>query len=150
MPLLVESIGIGVVLSIFLSELIGISAAGLIVPGYFAYYMNQPVHISIILLATIYTYLLERLILKLTILYGKRLLALDILTSFIFVYILENFVYWFGFPVPVVMDSIGYFIPALIVIFIGANGFWNTILSASLLTLLVRIILLILNHYNIL
>ena len=148
MPLLVESIGIGVVLSLLLSELVGISAAGIIVPGYLAYYMNQPIHLSIILLATIYTYLLERLIFRITLLYGKRLMALDILTSFIFVYILENFVYWIGFPLPVIMDTIGYFIPALIVIFIGANGFWNTILSASLLTLLVRIILLILNHLN--
>ncbi len=150
MPLLVESIGIGVVLSIFLSELVGISAAGIIVPGYFAYYMNQPVHLSIILMATIYTFLLERLILRMTILYGKRLMALNILASFIFVYVIENFVYWFGFPLPIIMDTIGYFIPALIVIFIGANGFWNTILSLSLLTLLVRIILIFLNHYNIL
>ena len=150
MPLLVESIGIGVITSLLLSELVGISAAGIIVPGYFAYYMNQPLHISVLILATIYTYLLERVICRLTIIYGKRLMALDILTSFIFVYLLENFLYLYGFPLPVIMDTIGYFIPALIVIFIGANGFWNTILSLSLLTLLVRIILLVLNHLNLL
>jgi len=150
MPLLIESIGISVVISILLSELVGISAAGIVVPGYLAYYMNQPVHLSIILMATLYTFLLERLISKITILYGKRLMALDILSSFIFVYAFENFIFWIGFPIPVIMDTVGYFIPALIVIFIGVNGFLNTILSLCLLTLIVRIILLLLNHFNIL
>jgi gamma-polyglutamate biosynthesis protein CapC len=150
MTLLIESIGIGVILSILLSELFGLSAAGLIVPGYFAYYMNQPLHLTIILLATLYTLVLERLVSRLTILYGKRLMALDILASFIFVYLLENVTFRLGFPIPFIMDSIGYFIPALIVIFIGANGLINTLLSISLVTLLVRLVLIMLNYLRIL
>ncbi|HPG38006.1 MAG TPA: poly-gamma-glutamate biosynthesis protein PgsC/CapC [bacterium] len=150
MTLLIESIGIGVIFSIFLSEIFGLSAAGLIVPGYLAYYLNQPLHIVIIILATLYTYILERLVSRLTILYGKRLMALDILGSFIFVYLLETMVYNLGFPLPFIMDSIGYFIPALIVIFIGANGLVNTLLSLCLLTLLVRLALLLFNYLHLL
>ncbi len=150
MTLLIESIGIGVIFSIVLSELFGLSAAGLVVPGYFAYYFNQPLHIMIIVLATLYTFILERLVSRFVILYGKRLMALDVLASFIFVYLLENMTYNLGFPVPFIMDSIGYFIPALIVIFIGANGLVNTILSICLLTLLVRLALILLNLAGIL
>jgi len=150
MTLLIESIGIGVIFSIFLSEIFGLSAAGLIVPGYLAYYLYQPLHILIILLATLYTYILERLVSRLTILYGKRLMALDILGSFIFVYLLENMVYNLGVPIPFIMDSIGYFIPALIVIYIGANGLINTLLSLCLLTLLVRLALIVFNYLHLL
>ncbi len=145
MPLLIQSIAIGLLLSILGAEIFGLSAAGLVVPGYLAYYLNQPLHLFVILLATVFTFLFEKIIAGFTILYGRRLLAVDVLLSFVFVYSLELMISWLGLPIPFIMDSIGYFIPALIVIFIGANGVLNTTLSALLLTLIVRFVLLVLN-----
>ena len=138
MPLLIESIALGLVLSVLFAEFFGLSAAGLIVPGYLAYHLNEPIHLFVILFATIFTLLTEKLLGTRTILYGRRLLALDVLLSFFFVYAIERLVLLSGLPVPFFMDSIGYFIPALIVIFIGSNGLSNTLLSLVLITLLVR------------
>ena len=146
MPLLIQSIAIGLVLSILGAELFGLSAAGLVVPGYLAYYMNQPLHLFVILLATVLTFLFEKIIAGITILYGRRLLAVDVLLSFVFVYSIELTISRLGLPIPFIMDSIGYFIPGLIVIYFGVNGILNTTLSVVLLALLVRIFMLGLSY----
>ncbi len=148
MSLLLQSIGISLVLAVFISELTGLSAAGLIVPGYFAYYWGDPVHLLLIVFATIYTWLTERFVSRFTIMFGKRVFALTLLSSFVFMYLMENILYNIGFQITHMGDAIGYFIPALIVIYIGANGFLNTFLSLALLTLLVRIIMIVLISLN--
>ena len=144
MPQLVNAIAIGLILSLFLSEFAGLSAAGLIVPGYLAFYFNDPLHIFVILFATLYTWITEKFVSHFTILYGKRVFALNILTSFIYVYLMENILFNMGFQINHIMDVVGYFVPALIVIYIGANGIVNTLLSLTLITLLVRIAILLL------
>jgi len=145
LPLLIEAIAIGLVISIFFAEWFGLSASGLIVPGYLAYHLNEPLHILIIFLATFATLLAEWTVKHFMIIFGRRLLAMDVLLSFVFVYSFEHLILWLGLPVPVLMDTIGYFIPALIVIFIGSSGMLNTLSSILIITVLVKSILILFN-----
>ena len=39
------SIGLGIVLSLILSETLGVTAGGIIVPGYVSLYLHQPYHL---------------------------------------------------------------------------------------------------------
>jgi gamma-polyglutamate biosynthesis protein CapC len=137
LPLLIEFIAIGLVSSLLLAEFFGLSAAGLIVPGYIAYHIKEPFFLFIIIAATLLTYSTERLVASFTILFGRRLLSVDVLTSFIWVYFLEKTFLWIGVPVSILVDPIAYFIPALIVIFIGSSGFKSTFLAIALNTILV-------------
>ena len=41
------SIGLGIVLSLVLSETLGVTAGGVIVPGYIALYLNQPLQVGV-------------------------------------------------------------------------------------------------------
>lgn len=150
MSLLVQSIAIGLLLSILGAELLGLSAAGLIVSGYLAYYLDQPVQIAVIVLATSLTFLTEQIIQHITILYGRRLLALDVLLSFCYVAGIEKFLLMLGPPIAFMIDPIGYFIPALIVIYIGANGLFLTTISVALLTFVTRLLLILLHRCNVL
>ncbi len=49
------SVGVGLVASFLWTELTGLSAGGLIVPGYLALYLNQPVRIAATLLTAALT-----------------------------------------------------------------------------------------------
>lgn len=140
MPLLIESIALGLISSLLLAEFLGLSAAGLLVPGYIAYHINNPLLIIIIGFATLLTLASERLVAATTVLFGRRLLSLDVLFSFIWVFLIEQFLLYMGFPIPLLLDPLAYFIPALLVIFIGSSGFVNTILSLILNSMIVLII----------
>ncbi len=143
MPLLLEAIVIGVVISLLGAELFGLSVAGIIVPGYLAFYLNDPFQLFILFCATFLTFWFEKIVSRFTILYGKRLLALDVLSSIGFVYLIQSLIIWSGLPVPVVFDTVGYFIPALVVIYIGSNGIFNTLISLALFTFIVRLLLIV-------
>lgn len=118
--------------SLLLAEFFGLSAAGLIVPGYFAYHIGDTFLLFIIITATFLTYTTERLVASFTILFGRRLLSLDVLCSFIWVYFLEQIFIWMNIPQIALLDPIAYFIPALLVIFIGSSGFKSTALAITL------------------
>ena len=39
------TIGLGIILSLVLSETLGVTAGGIIVPGYIALYLHQPIQV---------------------------------------------------------------------------------------------------------
>jgi len=70
--ILTEAIGLGLLLSLYLSEVLGFVAGGLVVPGYFVVISSKPM----MLLSTIGASLLSLLVLKLAsrwaLIYGRR------------------------------------------------------------------------------
>jgi hypothetical protein len=59
--LLALSIGIGLVVSLLFSELFGLAAGGLVVPGYIALYLTRPIDIAVTLAAALLTFFLIRI-----------------------------------------------------------------------------------------
>ena len=59
------AIGLGMVLSLFLTETLGVMAGGIIVPGYFALYLHDPIKIISTLVISIFAYLIVYLLSKL-------------------------------------------------------------------------------------
>ena len=47
------SIGLGIVLSLLLSETLGVTAGGIIVPGYISLYLHHPVQVVVTFLVAI-------------------------------------------------------------------------------------------------
>ena len=141
MPDLHLILATSLVLSILFSEISGFSAAGLIVPGYFAFYLFHPWMLFMLVFAAVLTLVTEKAIARFTLLFGRRLLAMDLLLSFFYVHLLTLVInrLLLG-PENITLDAISYFIPALAVIFIGANGYLSTIGSLILLTASTRII----------
>ena len=80
--LLALSIGIGLVVSLLFSELFGLAAGGLVVPGYIALYLTRPLDVGATLAAALLTFFLVRIASTFVIIYGRRRTALMILVGY--------------------------------------------------------------------
>ena len=80
-------IGIGMVLSLFLTETLGVTAGGIIVPGYIAMNLESPERLVITFGVSILTFLIIKLLSKFIMVYGKRRLVLALLIGFLLGYL---------------------------------------------------------------
>ena len=80
-------IGIGMVLSLFLTETVGVTAGGIIVPGYIAMNLESPQRLIITFGISILTFLIIKLLSKFIMVYGKRRLVLALLIGFLLGYL---------------------------------------------------------------
>jgi len=80
-------IGIGMVLSLFLTETLGVTAGGIIVPGYIALNLESPERLVITFGISIITFLLIKLLSQFIMVYGKRRLVLALLIGFLLGYL---------------------------------------------------------------
>ena len=51
------TVGLGIILSLVLSETLGVTAGGIIVPGYLALYLHQPIQVIVTILVAIVFYI---------------------------------------------------------------------------------------------
>jgi poly-gamma-glutamate biosynthesis protein PgsC/CapC len=126
-------IGIGMVLSLFLTETLGVTAGGIIVPGYIAMNLENPERLVITFGVSIITFLLIKLLSQYIMVYGKRRLVLALLIGFLLGYLsrLENMV-TAGLGTTEFM-VIGNIIPGLIANWMDRQGVLRTI-STVLIT----------------
>ena len=80
-------IGIGMGLSLFLTETLGVTAGGIIVPGYIAMNLESPDRLIITFGISILTFLIIKLLSKFIMVYGKRRLVLALLIGFLLGYL---------------------------------------------------------------
>ncbi len=137
------SIGIGLVVSLFFSELLGIAAGGMVVPGYIALYLNQPLPIVMTLLVSYLTYFIVHGLSSITIVYGRRRTVSMILIGFALGWFFRSF----G-NVQIIYDSIdlqvvGYIIPGLIAIWIDRQGLLETLTALLTSSVIVRLLLIL-------
>ena len=126
-------IGIGMVLSLFLTETLGVTAGGIIVPGYIAMNLESPQRLIITFGISIITFLLIKLLSKFIMVYGKRRLVLALLIGFLLGYLSrsENMVTaGLGTTDFIVIGNI---IPGLIANWMDSQGVLRTI-STVLIT----------------
>ena len=114
------AIGLGMVLSLILSETVGVVAGGIIVPGYFALHLQHVPSVFMTFFIACLTYLIIHILSKFLLIYGKRRLILSLLLAFIIGIIFRAFV---NFEV----DYIGFIIPGLIASWIDRQGIVRTV-----------------------
>ena len=126
-------IGIGMVLSLFLTETLGVTAGGIIVPGYIAMNLENPERLVITFGVSILTFLIIKLLSKFIMVYGKRRLVLALLIGFLLGYLSrsENMI-TAGLGTTEFM-VIGNIIPGLIANWMDRQGVLRTI-STILIT----------------
>ena len=83
-------IGIGMVLSLFLSETLGVTAGGIIVPGYIAMNLESPERLIITFGISIITFLIIKSLSQFIMVYGKRRLVLALLIGFLLGYLTRS------------------------------------------------------------
>ncbi len=121
------AIGIGIILSLFFTETLGVTAGGVIVPGYIALYLHDPQMVVGTFLISLVTFSFIKLLSKFMLIYGKRRLVLSLLVGFFLgYYVKENYINGD-------LYVIGNIIPGLIASWMDRQGVMRTI-SVILIT----------------
>jgi len=137
------AIGIGMVLSLVFTETLGVTAGGIIVPGYIALYMDDPIKIIITFLISIVVFLIIKALSSFMLIYGKRRLVLALLLGFILGYFSK--VYLSNISDSYDLSVIGNIIPGLIASWIDRQGILRTISVILITSSIVAMILIIIS-----
>lgn len=152
--LLTVAIGVGLVVSLLLSELFGLAAGGVVVPGYLALSLDRPISLAVTLVVALVSFLLVRGMSSYLIIYGRRRSSLMILVG-----------YFLGVAAELVIEPqiamiatgptgtealadatgfrvIGYVIPGLIAIWLDRQGVVQTLAVMFTAAAIVRLVLL--------
>ncbi|MCA9072986.1 MAG: poly-gamma-glutamate biosynthesis protein PgsC [Planctomycetaceae bacterium] len=151
---LTVAIGVGLAVSLLFSELFGLAAGGMVVPGYFALHLDQPLAIVLTLAAALLTYWLVYSLSMVVIIYGKRRTVMMILVGFLVgmllqripvgaVQSLETMEEMYQFR-PTELRVIGYIIPGLLAIWIDRQGLVETVSILLTASVVVRLTLVVL------
>jgi poly-gamma-glutamate biosynthesis protein PgsC/CapC len=153
-PLLLSaSIGIGLAVSLLFSEMFGLAAGGMVVPGYIALYLNRPVDILLTLAAALLTYFVVHALSTFIIVYGKRRTVLMIIIGYLVRGLFAQIPFYASDPLylfsqtfgsaPSEFDVIGYVIPGLIAIWMDRQGVWETLAALITSAVVVRLVLML-------
>jgi poly-gamma-glutamate biosynthesis protein PgsC/CapC len=163
--LLALSIGIGLVVSLLFSELFGLAAGGLVVPGYVALYLTRPVDVAATLIAAFLTFFVVRLASTFVIMYGRRRTASMILVGYLSGVLVnaslaaileagaESAAYGaspsdaaalvLGSRVAIEAGVIGYIVPGLLAIWLDRQGVVPTMAAFLTAAIVVRLVLIL-------
>tara|TARA_B110000444_G_scaffold253467_1_gene284380 strand:+ start:221 stop:664 length:444 start_codon:yes stop_codon:yes gene_type:complete len=136
------SIGLGIVLSLVLSEFLGVTAGGIIVPGYIALFLHKPTQVIITFIVAILVWLIIKVLSRVMFLYGKRRIVLALILGFFFGYISRNIIFInieFGS-----LAVIGNIIPGLIANWMDRQGVARTISVVILTAVIVKLLVIVL------
>ena len=153
------AIGLGVFLSLLLVETMGVTAGGLIVPGYIALYLHRPEMVIITFVIALLSFAIVKLLSKFMLVYGKRRIALSLLVGFTLGYSIKAylaadisdeevsgiFINYFR-----VMTNngenavIGHIIPGLIASWMDRQGVVRTIATLLMVSSIVLLIMMVL------
>jgi poly-gamma-glutamate biosynthesis protein PgsC/CapC len=149
MELLTVAIGVGLAVSLLFSELFGLAAGGMVVPGYFALALSRPVDVILTLSAAMATYMIVHLMSTFIIVYGKRRTVLMILVGYLvrmlFTYIPMDLlapVARFASP-STEYQVIGFIIPGLIAIWFDRQGWIETLCALVTAAVAIRLVLIL-------
>ena len=108
------------VLSLLLSESLGVVAGGIIVPGYIALHLQDLPSVFLTFFISFATYLIIYFLSKKILIYGKRRLILSLLLAFLLGLVFRTFV-------EINIDYVGFIIPGLIASWMDRQGVVRTI-----------------------
>ncbi len=136
------AIGLGLTLSLIVSELFGVGSAGLVVPGYLALYLDQPSRLAATFLVALSTWAVIRYGLgRLVVLYGRRRFGVTVLSGFLLNAALDQLL--FVLPPEVAgLRAIGYIVPGLIANSALQQGVGVTVGLTLLVAAAVRLVLM--------
>lgn len=135
------TIGLGIVLSLLLSETLGVTAGGIIVPGYIALYIHQPFQVIITLLVAVIVWAIIQILGKRVFLYGKRRIVLALILGFFFGFLSRNFIFFSQDMVSLAV--IGNIIPGLIANWMDRQGVIRTISVVILTAVMVKLAIIL-------
>jgi poly-gamma-glutamate biosynthesis protein PgsC/CapC len=139
--MILTAFGIGIALGFLFLEITGLTAGGIIVPGYIALYIDQPLRIIATLIISLLTFWLVNLLAQYVILFGRRRFLVMILAGFLLRALFDYSQIYFP-ESGLDLRAIGYIIPGLIANEFYRQGIWKTIMAMMIVSIMVYLLLL--------
>ena len=137
------SLAVGLLVSLAVTEIFGLTAGGMIVPGYFALSVHRPIDLLVTLLVAAATFGVVRFLSQHMIVYGRRRIVLALLFGFLIGAAARMFAQGYvGEEVSACGCVIGFIIPGLIALWFDRQGVQGTLGSLATSTVLVRLVLI--------
>ncbi|MBK8013002.1 MAG: poly-gamma-glutamate biosynthesis protein PgsC [Deltaproteobacteria bacterium] len=137
------AVGMGLAVSLLFSELFGLAAGGMVVPGYIALALGRPVDVALTLGTGILTFLIVHALASIVIVYGRRRTVLMILVGYILGSLVRGVAADFTVNQDIGYTVIGYIIPGLIAIWIDRQGVAETVSTLLTASVVVRLALIL-------
>jgi len=140
------SLAIGLLVSLAVTEVYGLAAGGMIVPGYFALSVHRPMDLLVTLLVALATFAALRITSQFMIVYGRRRIVLALLFGFLLGtaarFGLQSYAAESVTGAGACVCVIGFIVPGLIALWFDRQGVRGTIGSLATCTVLVRLVLI--------
>ena len=143
--ILTECVALGLLLSLYLSEVLGFVAGGLVVPGYFVVISSKPLMLLATIAASLLSLLCLRLLSKFTLIYGRRRLLIAVLLGFLFSELSRMLFYISPSEFLVELQAFGFIIPGLLAYWMDKQGVWPALGMLSVVVTIVRLLIIIIH-----
>ena len=139
--MLTAALTIGIVVSLVLTEVIGLSAGGIIAPGYVALLLDRPAALAGFLLVAAASYGIVRALSMVLMLYGNRRFAVAVLAGLT----LSVGAQWASLSAPIYVEwvGLGLIVPGLLAHQFDRQGVLPTLAMLAIAAPLVRLILIL-------
>jgi poly-gamma-glutamate biosynthesis protein PgsC/CapC len=137
--LLPFAIGVGLVVGMLITEFFGIATGGLVVPGYIALYLLQPLNVLMTIVVAFLSFGMVKVLTTFLVVYGHRRTALMILIGYLVGMLIRR---WTGL-LPADFSVIGFIIPGLIAVWMDRQGVAETLFALLIVSSIVRLILIL-------
>lgn len=139
-----QAIGLGLVISLLFSETLGLAAGGMVVPGYLALMIHEPLRILGTIAVSLLTLGAIKLLSRYTLIYGRRRIVVSVMIGFVFGAMSRDLLIFKFQNVPVDLRTIGFVIPGLIANWMERQGVIQTLAVMTTTAVLVRLLLMLL------
>jgi gamma-polyglutamate biosynthesis protein CapC len=143
--ILTECVALGLLLSLYLSEVLGFVAGGLVVPGYFVVISSKPMMLLATVAASLLSLLCLRLLSKFALIYGRRRLLIAVLLGFLFSELSRMLFYISPSELLVELQAFGFIIPGLLAYWMDKQGVLPALGMLSVVVTIVRLLLIIIH-----
>ena len=141
--IIIESVGIGLVISLLFTETLGLAAGGMVVPGYVALMIHHPLRIVVTVLVSLLTYSTMKYLSNYMFIYGRRRLVMVILVGFLFGWLSREVLIIQTNAMTLELQTIGLIIPGLIANWMEKQGVVKTITTMIITAIFIRLLLMI-------
>jgi gamma-polyglutamate biosynthesis protein CapC len=143
--ILTECVALGLLLSLYLSEVLGFVAGGLVVPGYFVVISSKPMMLLATIGASLLSLLCLRLLSKFMLIYGRRRLLIAVLLGFLFSELSRMLFYISPSELLIELQAFGFIIPGLLAYWMDKQGVFPALGMLSVVVTIVRLLIIIIH-----
>jgi poly-gamma-glutamate biosynthesis protein PgsC/CapC len=140
-----EAIGLGLVISLLFSETLGLAAGGMVVPGYLALLIHEPLRIVGTIVVALLTFATLKILSRHVLIYGRRRIVVTVLLGFSFGALSRQLLVFRPSGAPLDLSTIGFVLPGLIANWMERQGVLPTLCVMTSTAVLVRLVLMLLS-----